>query len=350
MFGIQDGGEDEDLDLEGLGPSPVKPMAVGSRTFTSLVVEAEVEAGPIKSSGRGESQSSGGRENLEMPGLFRRTAKGKEKEKPPQTFKRVSPSAPPLRPAIVESPPSLDHFTESDQFSPRTGATIVERDAYDQLSTPPSDPLVEAAAAQASPSRPNRPTKLLALSDDEEDEWDPEGGRVRRTVVIVPTRPATTQAWTDDDLIEHAREDDEDRVDEEEDARVPHLAEGTTATSTTYPSSPTTTFLAPPLLSLLSLHSPSSKLNQSRLTDLRVRAIFNPVDAIRLRAIKRGQDVYLLGEGGEEGEDDEVMHAFDMRDAAEREDECEGGDDDWESENEGWKKEGVGMEKDEDDW
>ena len=203
-------------------------------------------------------------------------------------------------------------------------------------------------AARVSPSRPTRPTRVLAISDDEEDEWDPEGGRVRRTVVIIPTRPAVKRAWSDDDPIVDAEEDAEENLDDvEEDALVPHLAEGTTATSTTYPSSPTTTFLAPPLLSLLSLNSPSSKVSQSRLTDLRVKAIFNPSDTIRLRAIKRGQDVYFPGEGGEEGED-EMLHAVGVRDYDEHE--CRGGDDDWESENEGWKKEGVGMEHEEGDW
>jgi hypothetical protein len=116
------------------------------------------------------------------------------------------------------------------------------------------------------------------------------------------------------------------------------LGEGTSATSLTDPPSPSSN-LAPPMLSLLSLHSPVAK-RSSKLDDLRVRAIFNPIDAARLRAVKRGQDL----EADIADPEDDDLHEEDGQG------EVVGGDDDWEEECSGWKRTGLGMDDEEEEW
>lgn len=348
MVEVQDVEEDEEEDE--LGPSPLKPLDGEKRTFTSLLVEADVHA-----QGRNEAKKKV-RENekrgrpSEMLGLFGKASKGKEKGRPGASTRHPTPSTstPPPRASDlstddVSDPPPIPSPAPIDEPATEAGSS-------EEMSTPP-DELLEAAAAQISLSRPSRPSKILSLSDDEEDEWDSEGGRKQRTVVIVPTRRPVRRRDSDDDPIHHEEAEngaEQDEEDNDEAVPVPPLVEGTTATSTTLPSSPTTTTLAPPLLSLLSLNSPSSRSKQSRLADLRVKAIFNPTDATRLRAIKRGQEIFVPGEGGEEGEEEKIMEAYEEGDAAGEGD--QEGDVDWESENEGWKRTAIGMEDDDDGW
>jgi len=345
--------QDDEADDDEFGPSPMKALGGGNRTFTSLLVEAEIEATPVHGvrKGKGKERGNRGRPS-EMLGLFGKVPRGREKGERAQVTKQPSTPAAPRHEEGVVSPQSAsdppENSTAPVHENPRS---TDEADSSEELSTPAPDPLLEAAASQVSPSKPSVPTRTISLSDDEEDQWDPEGGRARRTVVIVPTRRAA-RAWSDDDLVHDDVDDDqaEDEVEaEEEEAAVPPLVEGTTATSTTHPSSPTTASLAPPLLWMLSLHSPSSSSKQSRLADLRVKAIFNPTDAAKLRAMKRGQEVYLPGEGGDEEADEKVMDAYAM--GGEGQDEGGGeGVDDWESEDEGWKRASVGMDDDEGDW
>ena len=354
--------QDEELEEEDedeLGPSPFKSMEGANRTFTSLLVEAEVVTGGLEQTrrlkGKEKGHGSRGRSN-EMMVLFGRAAQGEKmktekKEEEGKTPHVPRQSTPPVngspKQAFASDPP-LRHPSPDLQSL----AVGDEGGSSEELPTPPSDPVLEAAASQVSPSKPIRPINTLSLSDDEEDEWDPEDGRAKRTISIVSTRRDARKAWSDDDLINNAVDEDDDASEEEaeeEEVQMPPLAEGTTATSTTRPSSPITTSLAPPLLSLLSLKSPSSTSKQSRLTDLRVKAIFNPLDATRLRAMKRGQEVYVPGEGVETGEDIEVMKANEMGGVG-ADDGGGEGDDDWESENEGWKRTGLGIEDEQDDW
>jgi hypothetical protein len=99
------------------------------------------------------------------------------------------------------------------------------------------------------------------------------------------------------------------------------------------------------------------------MDELRVKAIFNPADAKKLKAIRKGQDIHYLGEGVEEGEGDEdeaVMDRFMVEGSRAglsqtRDEEGEGvgvdgeGDDDWEEDCEGWKRSALGMD-DDDGW
>jgi hypothetical protein len=286
--------------------------------------------------------------------------------------------------------------------------------AANQLSTPPPDPLLEAALSQPTPSRLARRAKVLTIEDDEADEWDPEGGNIRRQVVIVPTRRAVSRHVESDGLgldgegsdapnEEEDGDEDEDEYEiDEGDHRATHAAkpsevvemnrgegntgyddemsedpgpgsskdnDGTALTATTtttlssaVPSSPASS--TPPLFSMLSLHSPSARRirtqKTSRAEALRVKAIFDPLAAAQLRAMRRGQDVFIAGQGaeGEEEEEDEIMQRYNFRlgaheEEAEAEAEDQDGgedvfeDDDWEEEDEGWKRTVVGMDDDE---
>ena len=160
-----------------------------------------------------------------------------------------------------------------------------------------------------------------------------ESGHIKRTIIISSTRRAPQIHSNDNDLsVTH-----DEALDNEDDGEIPALIEGTTATSTTHPSSPATS-LAPPLLSMLSIRSPA-KSRTAKMDEIRAKAIFNPIDAARLEAMKRGQNVYIAGEGGDEDEDDDakVMDIYEGGAVVEDEE----GDEDWQSENEGWKRTSV---------
>ena len=76
--------------------------------------------------------------------------------------------------------------------------------------------------------------------------------------------------------------------------------------------------------------------------------------------MRRGQDVFIAGEGADGGEDeeDEIMQRYNLHLGEAHEEETEGNgaeaggedlfeDDDWEEEDEGWKRAAVGMDDDE---
>ncbi|ORX33652.1 hypothetical protein BD324DRAFT_639049 [Kockovaella imperatae] len=184
-------------------------------------------------------------------------------------------------------------------------------------------PVTEAAEtvvidAEELAHTPQRPCKVISFSDDEQDEWDPEGGHVTHQVVITGTR---RQVCKPRDSLSDGTDGDDDGLDTPE--LYDNITEETSHTSI-HPSSP------PPLLSLLSIQSPRAK---TTITEMRYKAIFDPSQAARLRAMKRGQEVYISGQG--------VDRDGDM----EEENEVEG-DDDWEEEPEGWKEAGIADE----DW
>ncbi|KAK4687616.1 hypothetical protein P7C73_g2492, partial [Tremellales sp. Uapishka_1] len=269
--------EADDADEDEFGPSPAKPL--NGRGFTSLFGELENE----KPGARGNAQS-----REEGAAKKQDDFKGKGKQSTLLGMFARLPKAPSL-PAKEQPAPTIRAPSPSPP--------------------PPSPP---------SPLVSQTTTKYLSISDDEApDEWDPEGGRRSHKVAIVGTRrkPIRRDSW--DDLLERAQVD-EDREDEEEEEGD----EGDEGDEVE----------APPLFSLLSLASPIPK-QKSKLNNMTVKAIFDPIEAKRLLALKRGQDIYAPGADGDEGEEEDG--------------EEEEGEDEWESENEGWKKEVTG---EEDDW
>lgn len=84
------------------------------------------------------------------------------------------------------------------------------------------------------------------------------------------------------------------------------------------------------------------------MNDLRVKAIFNPDDAARLRAAKKGQDIYVAGQvEGDEDEDGDLIDQYQF-DGVQAEDNGADGDDDWDDDCDGWKRTGLSM--DDEEW
>lgn len=170
-----------------------------------------------------------------------------------------------------------------------------------------------------------RPVKILSISDGEEDEWDPEGGHVQHRVAIVPTRtrrhlrdPSSDGSQSDISIISPGAAVQEESFDGSDEGDSPNRPSQTSDKS----ERPTRHRFG-----FLSLQSPTKKRKET-MEALRVRALFSSAAAAQLRAVERGQEVYVSGEVGHEDE----LELQDGEAPAE-----DAGDDDWESENEGWK-------------
>ncbi|KAK8861506.1 hypothetical protein IAR55_002327 [Kwoniella newhampshirensis] len=407
--------EEEKEEGDELGPSPMKGVRGEGKRFTSLFGEVETESkvttktstsfatkkstsvqtklmmeileddvkreadtvrskGVEKGKGRNKGKESKRGRPSEMMGLFGRVGRQKERiresggspeDGPVHTVVGVD-----ILP-IVPSPP-LPTRIMSDENTAQAGPSTPpqsRRRSDSPLPTPPPDPLLEEAASfNLTPSsRTRRRDKVLSISDDEEDEWDPEGGRIVRKVVIVPTRRVVRWRRDSDDLdvgsgsrseSSQIDEEEEEEVEEEGEDGSPSITREGTTHSSILPSSPTHPPSQIPLLHLLSIRSPppsaiskrstGGRMAKAKLDELRVKAIFNPFDAARLKALERGQEVVFSGEGGEnEGRDEEdLLEKYQLGQGKDDQGEIggdgDGIDDDWESESEGWKRtEGV---------
>lgn len=389
-----DEGEDE------FGPSPAKGLM---RSFTSLIGEAvsdeEDEAlsyiGTRLAGGKGEREGQGKGRGIfasrlaAAPPAGMARAKGEEdaQRQEGRGGKRVKPSkmgmsmtvvgrddpvsqalapddadrrtvpafvgAPDESPFLTRSPKNhTDGIASTHTAEPANGmepANDVEEQGDDRLPTPPphteldaeSDEIARSQSTGKTPSRPRR--KVLSLSDDEVDEFDPEADRHKR-VTIVPTRRIVRRRNSSDlesdlDLQSHGRS----QTPKLADRAVSHTINGNgtningvtdetdgdvdmaTPSTPTAPSS--TRLLTPPpcsshspsssrstgvtttsatkkgheipphLLSLLSLRSPVRPRSKTSgaIADLRARAIFDPEAKRELRAIEKGQEVRVAG-------------------------------------------------------
>ncbi|ORY27476.1 hypothetical protein BCR39DRAFT_538187 [Naematelia encephala] len=320
-----------------LGPSPVKRPAGMLRAFTELLGESDrpvVKLNGVSDAQRQPSREKSGR--LDSLGGSSKDEQGKERAEAVRSISQESGVSP-------SHPGQPEHRISIAPPSP----------PVEVLPPPSPDPEIETAISIPTPSRSQARTKVLSLSDDEIDEWDPEAGPIRHRVVITGTRrvPAVRRSSSDEyDEVSASEDGDENDQDHDHDRDLeeapPPLVEGTTATS---PSSPSSASLAPPLMSVLSLHSPSRK-KQGQLNDLRVKAIFNPRDATRLKALRKGQEIYVSGEIDNAAEEEDVIGLYEVGMVAESlGDEAREGDDDWDSENEGWKRDTAGLGLDDDD-
>lgn len=164
------------------------------------------------------------------------------------------------------------------------------------------------ARSVSTPSVANRSRGRVVVLG-EEDEWDPESDK--RVVKITGTRRPTVRGpWSDDEFNDQpdspyaAEEDAEEGWDDDD-----GLAETRSLAS-------------------LSLRSPAMRKGE-KLADLRVRALLDPTSAAAtaLKAMNRGQDVYVSGEGVVGGDEEDIEGIIEIGE----------GDDDWESDPEGWK-------------
>ena len=353
----------EDEEDDGFGPSPVK-LDVSRSKFTELFDGQEGESSTDVRVNNARKPFRG--RPSEMLGVFKKAA---------QTG-----TLPGLSTTGVAEALGPDAIPTSDQAppgfpSPEHRSDEINRAEDDRLPTPPPDPAFDQPVP--TPSKVKRQPRIISVSDDEQDEWDPEGGHVRHQLFITGTRRAIRKARGSlsdevESVPEHQAEgddydgetDDEDGHQDREPMQLePHPVDnaepedhgpvidvptpdleggGTTSTSahtSGLPSSPNASTLVPPLLSLLSIQSPKASLN--KMHSLRVKAIFDPIEAARLRTLQRGQDVYISGEGVDGDDVDE----WDVH--AEREEE-HFGDDDWEEECDGWKA--VGQSMDDEPW
>jgi hypothetical protein len=385
----EEGSDDEDdEDEDAFGPSPMKAPNGQTRAFTELLAEA------------GPSMSTTRRPGPDFATAFKTNSQGVRGSNSVQTARRVGATADQgkrradlsepdevdwqqsYQPAAITPPglssPNLEDFDGLVSPEPLPEARYAtEDDGPDEaLPPPPPDPMLEAANSQPMPSKPRaKPArKVVSLSDDEEDEWDPEGGHIRRELFITRTRRAPVRVQRSDSIGSDASNLDDGPHDGEEGSEggaegdrdnVPDLSNGTSSTSQLNPSSPTSN--TNHHLAFLSLKSPGTSAQSAKhrlkMDELRVKAIFNPADAKKLKAIRKGQDIHYLCEGVEEGEGDEdeaVMDRFMVEGSRAglsqtRDEEGEGvgvdgeGDDDWEEDCEGWKRSALGMD-DDDGW
>jgi hypothetical protein len=314
--------EDEDE----LGPTPVKPVA----GFHSLF---EMEG----SSSRTDIGTSGQSSSL-MTRLLSAGAKGKQRST--ELNGSIDGGA-----GQASSSTSRDDTSEGQRLLPRQA-----NQADDEQSIPEPSDADECDWEPATTVEPTRnralvrPDKVLTISDDEIDEWDPEANHIRHRVKIVPTRSRPKKGdWSDDDLDDNFEQSKLDASENDEDqddigANTPALDD--TMTSQTNPSIPS----PPPTMSLLSLTSPNHRQGRyAKLKELRYKALFNPTgtDAQRLKAFQKGQEAFQSGEI-EADDEEEDLYAL-GQDGDER---GEIADDDWESESEGWKRTGVEMDDD----
>lgn len=317
-------------DDDELGPTPVKPVA----GFHSLF---DMEASSSRA-----NVGTNGQSGCLMTRLLSAGSKGKQRSVEGNGTMAAGPSK-----DEASRNPSRDDASETSQSShrqedqtelddqPTPGPSNVDQGEWEQAGT-----IVQTATR----SRPvARREKILSISDDEIDEWDPEANHIRHRVKIVPTRSRPKKGdWSDDDddldddlaQSEADESPDIDRVD----TNTPALDD--TTTSQTNPSIPS----PPPTMSLLSLTSPKHRQGRyAKLKELRYKALFNPTgtDAQRLKAFQKGQEAFQSGETEENDEEDD-LHALEQGD----DERGEIADDDWESESEGWKRTGVEMDDD----
>ncbi|OCF39065.1 hypothetical protein I317_07135 [Kwoniella heveanensis CBS 569] len=381
----------EDHDEDELGPSPMKGLSsVAGKGFTSLFGEVEAET---RGQGKGTESIEGSEHRIKGSGVSGGCS-GQDKLKLSETRRRGRPSEmmglfgrlgkSTIQPK--EATPQIeseDHRNEATNDNDENGNRLSSRASPTpdvsggssssigiqvQASPSPSPaPLIPQAddvvsngvAAQTSldvadfglahegsdspdrtPSASQQRKKVISLSDDEQDEWDPEGGHVRRHVFIVPTRREVKRRNSDSsDLVSGAARgssgDDEgeervepheddghhnaDATEQEQEGPNTVLREHRTTDSSVGPlgnppgpdnasSSSRSPFntksqsnghLTLPMLNLLSLRSPSkTKAGQTRakLEELRVKALFDSTARAQLKALRRGQDIAFTGE------------------------------------------------------
>ncbi|ODN76745.1 hypothetical protein L202_05360 [Cryptococcus amylolentus CBS 6039] len=299
--------EEYEEDESALGPTPVKPPPPGGRAYAPLFEDV---ASPLKPAPKANAAANGkaagktGGKQQGIMGFFSRaknaaekSSKGKDKE----TLVETTPSPTPSNAPLPDPQDPMPDTTIADPPIPRKSRTPQRR-------------------------------KELALSDDEIDEWDPEGGKVRTNVVIVPTRREPKRPKHDElesilgDGLDEASQDEEEVYEDEDEKDDPND-------------------LPFPLLSILSPRKHISGPSREELESLRVDAIFNPAALKRLQALKRGQDITFTGEG--RGEDEEEGEDVLERLEHEEEDGADYADEDWESEDEGWKRAETGLD---DEW
>ncbi|KAL7419855.1 hypothetical protein Q5752_005771 [Cryptotrichosporon argae] len=342
---IWDGLDDDDDEF---GPTPVK---AGSG-YTFLLGETGLSGRGRGRGGRAVDDDSGPSEldGSERGAKLEASARS-ERDARPSTAVQVDTASEPdgidmdgLADASLDGDP--DDVDDDDD----------DRDDADAPFLPPISVAHDDDADLPSPSGRARDTDAdadadvggrdVAISDDDDDEWDPEAGRVVRTVRIVRTRPerrgALPRRSSDDegrgrggglDYDGHDKDEDEDEA-ENGDTDGPGAnadAEPTSTRPNAIPEAPDTSALARPLLEILSLHSPVRRADHAA----RARAIL----AGPAHARVRGPDIYVSGEGnGADGDDDDELLGEPWAGAREVV------DDDWESETEGWKA----VEEDED--
>lgn len=314
-------------DDDELGPTPVKPVAGFHEFF-------DTEGSSSKA-----NFSTNGQSNSLMTRLLSAGAKGKQRstetvglEEPTKGNGSRTASRGDASETSQSSLHPVDQAGQDDQPTPAPSET-------DQGEWDPAARIVETTRSRPAVRR----DKIVSISDDEIDEWDPEANHIRHRVKIVPTRPRPKKGdWSDDDddlddELENSGADqspDVDRVD----THTPALDD--TNTYQINPSIPS----PPPAMSLLSLTSPNHRQGRyAKLKELRYKALFNPTgsDAQRLKAFQKGQEAFQSGETEENDEEDD-LHALEQGD----DERGEIADDDWESESEGWKRTGVEMDND----
>ncbi|OCF57991.1 hypothetical protein L486_04018 [Kwoniella mangroviensis CBS 10435] len=402
--------DDEDEDEDELGPSPIKVNdKQKGKGFTSLFGEVEgevgddedeeeeeeisrtinqqisvsarlngndasasnkskagLDTGKSKNIKKAKRKSNGNSNGNGIMNFFNRISTGKstlpikpQNPKEDELSKHTSPI--PISeevPSIqIQSPPLLEPTPSADEISLMDDISPIMEEAM-----PDDEP---GLASDYTPSASQRRRgRVLNLSDDEIDQFDPEGGYVKREIRIVPTRREVKRRNSSSDL--SGEEDDDEQQDatglnaNEQDGEEQPQEEGK---EQVFISPSNTKSLSIPMLNLLSIHSPSksktkAQLTKAKLEELRVKALFNPSDAAKLKAMKRGQDISFTGEARVEDDDEEdeqgilEKYEFGLKDLPEQGDdedgEVDGGereDDDWESESEGWKREQT-----EEDW
>ncbi|WVQ64836.1 uncharacterized protein L199_003005 [Kwoniella botswanensis] len=400
--------DDEDEEEDELGPSPIKVNdKQQGRGFTSLFGEVEGEgevgddededeedsrrtnhqismtaqlkgidasAGNKSRSGldtsrstnikKAKSKSNGNTNGNGIINFFNRISTGKStlptKSQNPEDdelLKSTSPIPIPEEvPSIqIQSPPSLEPTPSADEIP-----------LIDDISPVMDEAIQDDEPGLASDYTPSasqrRREKVLNLSDDEIDEFDPEGGYVKRKIRIVPTRREVKRRNSSSDL-SGEEDDDEQQDDTGLNANEQDGEEQEEEEEQVFISPSNTKSLSIPMLNLLSIHSPSqsktrAQVAKAKLEELRVKALFNPSDAAKLKAMKRGQDISFTGEARVEDDEEEdeqgILEKYDfgLKDIPEKGDVEDGGadggereDDDWESESEGWKREQT-----EEDW
>lgn len=222
-----------------------------------------------------------------------------------RTVAAVSTRPTPRRPSPSPAPP------DRDLESPTPGVSAPADDS-DPAPQPESSPGHAHGTQTASPRSTRARGRVVVLG--EEDEWDPESDR--RVVKITGTRRPTVRGpWSDDEFGDHpglSQADDED-VEAEDDGPWDDDDDGLAETRS---------------LASLSLRSPAMRKGE-RLADLRVRALLDPTSAAAtaLRALNKGQDVYVSGEGVVGDDEENIEGIIEIGE----------GDDDWESDPEGWK-------------
>ncbi|WWC87807.1 uncharacterized protein L201_002699 [Kwoniella dendrophila CBS 6074] len=421
--------EEEDRDEDELGPSPMKTLGKG-RGFTSLFGEAEITKnnGLLASNSQLSSTKSTGPDHKIRQGLKKTQDKTKLTKKGSTDggimnfFNRTGKSTLPVK--------KQEPFEEPSILNQNSAATSPEQNASDIQIQPSPPPLLEPTPSteeilliEQSPSpvedipkspdhtpskssSQRRREKILNLSDDEIDEFDPEGGYVKRAVKIVPTRREIKRRNSSDfsdeeglmDVSNGAVEidDDDDLEDEQNHGYIDvtdksaninanitdNTAKPTSASSPSISSSLSTTkkidphTLSIPMLNLLSITSPSkskskskAQLDKAKLEELRYKAIFDLNYAKELKTLKKGQDVAFAGESRtkdleQEENDQDILEKYEYgiinqnpnnssyndvnRDKDNGNDdhqEDDFQDDDWENESDGWLREQT-----EEDW